>query len=121
MANLRLIDQHNQYCFLNDPPSQHSEFRSMVVGLNTSRIAHAIREAPTIHIDLIRDFWSTATINRNGAGGQGTIEATIQNQQVIISEAVIREVLLFGDAAHHPFLYPKGEVSAILRRMGYEA
>ena len=43
---------HNVVCFLSDPPVDHEkEFKSMIVGLNTCRISHALRESPVILAD----------------------------------------------------------------------
>ncbi|MFS7984307.1 hypothetical protein Hanom_Chr11g00984951 [Helianthus anomalus] len=68
----------------------------MIVGLNRCRIAHALRENQMIDVDLIQAFWKTASINRKGANGAGTIEAKIHRKEISISEAIVREVLMFG-------------------------
>ncbi|KAJ0948254.1 hypothetical protein HanRHA438_Chr01g0025071 [Helianthus annuus] len=65
----------------------------------------------------INMFWNTAKINRQGAG---SIKATVQKTKIIVSEAVIREVLRLGDQPHHPTLYDQSRVQAALKRMSYE-
>ncbi|KAM0061545.1 hypothetical protein Hdeb2414_s0004g00137351 [Helianthus debilis subsp. tardiflorus] len=65
----------------------------------------------------INAFWNTSKINRQGAG---SIEATVHKTKIIVSKAVIREVLRLGDQPHHPTLYDQSRVQAALRRMSYE-
>ncbi|KAM0005127.1 hypothetical protein Hdeb2414_s0219g00837391 [Helianthus debilis subsp. tardiflorus] len=65
----------------------------------------------------INTFWNTAKINRQGAG---SIEATVQKTKIIMTEAIIREVLRLGDQPHHPTSYDQAIVLAALQRMSYE-
>ncbi|MFS7963925.1 hypothetical protein Hanom_Chr08g00744091 [Helianthus anomalus] len=53
-------------CFLREPPKGHEEFKSMIAGLNTCRLAHALRENPIIREDWIIDFWNNATSKKTG-------------------------------------------------------
>ncbi|MFS8007288.1 hypothetical protein Hanom_Chr14g01259221 [Helianthus anomalus] len=78
---------------------------------------HALRANPVICSNCINAFWNTKKIDTQGAG---SIEATVQKTKIIISEAVIREVLRLGDQPHHPTLYDQARVQASLRRMSYE-
>ncbi|MFS7943463.1 hypothetical protein Hanom_Chr06g00500551 [Helianthus anomalus] len=41
----------NMACYLSDPPKGFESYKSMIVGLNTCRLAHALRENPIIHKD----------------------------------------------------------------------
>ncbi|MFS7929499.1 hypothetical protein Hanom_Chr04g00333211 [Helianthus anomalus] len=80
-APLEVIKGHNQEGYLSDPPTKYYvEFKSMIMGLNTCKIAHALRENPIIYTDLIQDSWKTTSINRKGVGGAGTIKDKIQGK-----------------------------------------
>ncbi|MFS7953170.1 hypothetical protein Hanom_Chr07g00615421 [Helianthus anomalus] len=97
---------HNQAGYLTDPPAEHMELcGSLIRGLNYCPLTHALREEP---------------INRQGAEGAGTIEATVQKTKIIVSEAIVREVLRLGNQPHHPTSYNQTRVLAALCRMSYE-
>ncbi|KAJ0800563.1 hypothetical protein HanPI659440_Chr03g0104521 [Helianthus annuus] len=112
---------HNQAGYLSDLPAEHMEmFGSLIRGLNNCPITHALRVEPVICNSCINTFWNTAEINRQGAKGAGTIEATVQKKKIIVSEAIVREVLRLGDLPQHPTSYNQTRVLAALRRMSYE-
>ncbi|KAJ0797655.1 putative Longin domain, v-SNARE, coiled-coil domain-containing protein [Helianthus annuus] len=124
MADQRKLDIeafHNLVGYLSDPPAEHyEEFNSLIVGLNSCRITHALKANPVICIDMIKDFWLTAKVNRSGAEGSGSIDAKIQGKDIVISEAVVREVLKFDDQPHHPTTFGMVKVMKALRKMSYE-
>ncbi|KAL8226021.1 hypothetical protein R6Q57_018578 [Mikania cordata] len=90
METLRFVPDHNAVAYLCDPPRQNMEFKSLIVGLNTCRIAYALSTNPVICESQIREFWGSATIN-------GQIEANVQGCRIVVTEEVTRSSLLFGD------------------------
>ncbi|MFS7999276.1 hypothetical protein Hanom_Chr12g01164151 [Helianthus anomalus] len=106
MANQRQLEVelfHNQAGYLSDPPSEYFEmFNSLMVGPKNCLITHALRSNPLICNDCENTFWNTTKVNRRGANGAGAIEAKVQDKEIIITEAVVREVLKFGDQPHYP-------------------
>ncbi|KAJ0659298.1 hypothetical protein HanOQP8_Chr14g0524501 [Helianthus annuus] len=115
---LEVNEFHNQAGYLSNPPADQVElFGLLIRGLNNCTLTHALRTNPVICSNCINTFWNTAKILRQG---EGYIEATVQKTKIIISEAVIREVLRLGDQPDHPTLYDQARVQAALRRMGYE-
>ncbi|KAJ0765647.1 hypothetical protein HanPI659440_Chr08g0305831 [Helianthus annuus] len=106
----------NVACYLPDPPKGFEMYKSMIVGLNTCRLAHSLRENPVIREDWIKDFWDNATAKK----GDVVIKSKVQGKEVSISEQDIREVLLFGDAADDPVEYLKEKVMEVLVKMSYE-
>ena len=64
MAELKFVESHNIAGYLMDPPTAHKEFQSMIVGLNSCRISHALRVNPAICKDLVTDFWRNASVNK---------------------------------------------------------
>ncbi|KAJ0879692.1 hypothetical protein HanRHA438_Chr10g0454471 [Helianthus annuus] len=115
---LEVNEFHNQAGFLSNPPAdQAGLFGSLIRGLNNFPLTHALRMNPVICSNCINAFWNTAKIDRQGVR---FIEATVQKTKIVVSEAVIREVLRIGDQPHHPTLYDQARVQAALRRMSYE-
>ncbi|MFS7919656.1 hypothetical protein Hanom_Chr03g00215241 [Helianthus anomalus] len=89
---------HNQAGYLSDPPAEHAEmFSSLIRGLNNCPITHALQAEPVICNSYINTFWDTTKVNRQGADGAGTIKATVQKKKIVISKAIIWEVLRLGD------------------------
>ncbi|MFS8023625.1 hypothetical protein Hanom_Chr16g01453611 [Helianthus anomalus] len=84
--------------YLSDPPKGFEIYKSMIVGLNTCRLAHSLRKNPVIREDWIKDFWDNATAKK----GDVVIKSKLQGKEVSVSEQDIREVLLFGDEANDP-------------------
>ncbi|MFS7953628.1 hypothetical protein Hanom_Chr07g00620921 [Helianthus anomalus] len=111
----------SQAGYLTDPPAKHMElFGSLIRGLNNCPLTHALRAEPSICNRCIITFWNTTKINRLGSEGAGIIEATIQKTKIMVSEAIVREVLRLGDQPHHPTSYIQTRVLVALRRMSYE-
>ncbi|KAJ0796128.1 hypothetical protein HanPI659440_Chr04g0158581 [Helianthus annuus] len=117
--NLKFISSHNQVGYLAPPPVKHKQlYTSLMKGLNTCRIVHALRENPVVYESLIRDFWKTANVEI--VEGKGAIVAEIQETKVIVTEQMIRDVLRFNDQETDPIELPAGTVEAILPRLSYE-
>ncbi|MFS7967072.1 hypothetical protein Hanom_Chr09g00781411 [Helianthus anomalus] len=100
---LEVNEFHNLAGFLSDPPVDQKELFGSLIWI--------------ICNSCINTFWNTAKINRQGAG---SIEATIQKTKIIVTKAVVREVLRLGDQSHHPTSYDQTRVLAALQRMSYE-
>ncbi|MFS8025002.1 hypothetical protein Hanom_Chr16g01469911 [Helianthus anomalus] len=101
---LKVISGHNQAGDLSIPPEKHKKmFNSLIKGLNRCRLVHALRE------NSVR-----------GGEGKGSIEAVIQKKKIIVTEQVIREVLLFGDRETDPINYSSEDVLAVLPSLSYE-
>ena len=115
----KFISSHNQVGYLAPPPVKHKQlYTSLMKGLNTCRIVHALRENPVVYESLIRDFWKTANVEI--IEGKGAIVAEIQETKVIVTEQMIRDVLRFNDHERDPIELPAGTVEAILPRLSYE-
>ena len=119
MGDSGFYTDHNVAGHLLDPPEKfRSLFSSMIVGLNTCSLTHAIRENPVICRTWIKDFWSNAKVERQG--DLIVLKSKIQHKEIVISEQVIRESLLLDDAPEFPVIYPNDRVKEVLRRMSYE-
>ncbi|KAD7477708.1 hypothetical protein E3N88_00844 [Mikania micrantha] len=101
MADLRFVHGHNMTAFVGEPPTKHSEFKSIVEGLILSPVNYAIMEHPLIVTSFIRDFWSTVEESTD-AEGNVSIVGSIQGQSITITEQIIRDCLQFGDKDTDP-------------------
>ncbi|KAJ0788348.1 hypothetical protein HanPI659440_Chr05g0190681 [Helianthus annuus] len=106
----------NVACYLSDPPKGFEMYKSMIMGLNTCRLAHSLRENPVICEDWIKDFWDSTTTKK----GDVVNKSKVQGKEVSVSEQDIHEVLLFGDEDNDPVEYPKEKVMEVLVKMSYE-
>ncbi|KAM0041664.1 hypothetical protein Hdeb2414_s0011g00368961 [Helianthus debilis subsp. tardiflorus] len=108
--------EHEHHVLYDEPPKEYEIYKSLMIGLNTYQLDHAFRENPIIHEDWIRDFWNNATVKKE----DNVIRSKVQNKEILITEQVIREVLLFGDAADDPVEHAKEKVIEVLSKMIYE-
>ncbi|KAJ0576247.1 hypothetical protein HanOQP8_Chr05g0179691 [Helianthus annuus] len=119
--DLKFIPTHNQAGYLAPPPEKHKiMFTSLIKGLNSCRIVHALRENHVVYESLVQCFCKTARFDALEAEGKGAIVAEIQKKVVMITEQMIREVLQFTDQETDPIELPAGTVEAILPRLSYE-
>ena len=106
----------NVACFLSDPPSGFENYKSLIVGLNTCILAHALRENPIVREDWIKEFWDISSAKK----GDIVIKSKVQKTEVSVTEQDVRDVLLTGDSADDPVEYTKDQVMEVLARMSYE-
>ncbi|KAM0042220.1 hypothetical protein Hdeb2414_s0011g00375541 [Helianthus debilis subsp. tardiflorus] len=117
--DLKFIASHNQVAYLAPPPVKHKQlYTSLIKGLNTCRIVHALRDNPVVYESLIRDFWKTAKVEISE--GKGAIAAEIDGTKIVVTEQIIREVLQFNDQETDPIELAAGTIEDILPRLSYE-
>nr|GEW19634.1 hypothetical protein [Tanacetum cinerariifolium] len=72
---------------------------------------------PHIYISCIKQFWNTASIKRTGDVTR--LQVLVDKKKIMISEAVIREILQLNDA-EGVVCFPNEEIFAGLAQIGYE-
>ena len=55
---------------------------------------------------MIMDFWVHAECTKNGP----TLESTVQGVKIVITEAIIREVLKLNDQDTHPLQFSEHQI-----------
>nr|GEX91361.1 hypothetical protein [Tanacetum cinerariifolium] len=80
-------------------------------------IQYALTVNPHIYVSFIKHFWNTATVKQSTDVTK--LQALVDKKKVVISEAVIREVLRLDDAEGMDCL-PNEDIFTELARMGYE-
>ncbi|KAL7602938.1 hypothetical protein Lser_V15G19704 [Lactuca serriola] len=119
MASFKVTESHNVSILLDDPPMAHSEFKSMMFRLRECCIFSALTWNPIIYLDLINEFWSSASI-RNERNGAQTIEATVKGRKIVITEQFIRDTLKLDEKDTYPTDIDLRFVDEYLENMGYE-
>ncbi|KAJ0808741.1 hypothetical protein HanPI659440_Chr01g0006701 [Helianthus annuus] len=123
MADQRPLEMelfYNQVGYLSDPPAEYFElFNSLIVGLNDWRITHTLKTNPIICHDCIKVFWLSAKVNRRCANGEGSIDAKVHRKEIIVTKAIVWEVLKFGDQPNHPTSFARDSVVNALGRMSF--
>nr|GFA90505.1 hypothetical protein [Tanacetum cinerariifolium] len=73
-------------------------------------------ESPYLHL-MYKQFWNTASVKRSGDVTR--LQALVDKKKIVISKAVIHEILQLNDAEGIVCL-PNEEIFAGLAQMGYE-
>nr|GEW62346.1 DNA-directed DNA polymerase [Tanacetum cinerariifolium] len=73
--------------------------------------------SPHIYISCIKQFWNSVSVKRSGDVTR--LQALVDKKKIVISEAVIREILQLDDVEGVVCL-PNEEIFAGLAQMGYE-
>ena len=110
------VDTHNQGGYLHDAPTAHQEYQSMIKVLRECPVVHALTVTPVIYEELITDFWVHARCVKESL----TLESTVQGTKIVISEAIIREVLKITDQDDYPSEFSVKDIKQVLVYMYYE-
>nr|GEV15519.1 putative ribonuclease H-like domain-containing protein [Tanacetum cinerariifolium] len=92
-------------------------FKQIVDFLSGSYIYYALTVSPHIYISCIKQFWNSVSVKR--LGDVTRLQALVDRKKIVISEAVIREILQLNDAKGVVCL-PNEEIFTGLAQMGYE-
>nr|GEW51277.1 reverse transcriptase domain-containing protein [Tanacetum cinerariifolium] len=109
-------DTHNMVDILAKSDASEG-FGQIIDFLNGSYIRHALTVNPHIYVSCIKEFWHTVTVKQSTDVTR--LQALVDRKKVMISEAVIRDVLQLDDAEGINCL-PNEEIFTRLARMGYE-
>ncbi|GJU88538.1 putative ribonuclease H-like domain-containing protein [Tanacetum coccineum] len=114
---LEFCDKHNMVAYLLKTKGSEN-FHEIIDFLSGSHISYALTESPILYRSLIDQFWQTAILSTTEEGAQA-ITATVDDREIIISEASLRRHLKLKDSEGIPSL-PNEEIFEQLTNMGYE-
>nr|GEV21726.1 hypothetical protein [Tanacetum cinerariifolium] len=109
-------DTDNMVAYLNKSDASKG-FTQVIDFLNGSYIKYALTVNPTIYVSCIKQFWNTVVVKQSNDVTR--LQALVDRKKVVITEAIIRDVLCLDDADGVDFL-PNEYIFAELARMGYE-
>nr|GFA77642.1 hypothetical protein [Tanacetum cinerariifolium] len=109
-------DTHNVVAILENSDAAEG-FEQIIDFLSGSYIHYALTVSPHIYISCIKQFWNSVSVKRSGDVTR--LQALVDKKKIVISEAVIREILQLNDAEGLVCL-PNEEIFTGLAQMGYE-
>nr|GEV80248.1 hypothetical protein [Tanacetum cinerariifolium] len=89
------VDTHNVVAILEKSDAAEG-FEQIINFLSGSYIHYALTVNPHIYISCIKQFWNTAAVKR--LGDITRLQALVDKKKIMISEAVIHEILQLNDA-----------------------
>lgn len=116
MANRPKISKHNMIANL-DKTQKNVDFHAIINFFTGSSINYALLVHPDIIGPWIQEFWNISTSGLEEE--EDFIQVTVAGRQIRITEATIREALLFNDE-EGTVLFVKQVIWDELREIGYE-
>nr|GFB25752.1 hypothetical protein [Tanacetum cinerariifolium] len=107
-------DTHNVVTILEKSDTAEG-FEQIIDFISGSYIHYALTVSPHIYISCIKQFWNSVSVKRSGDVTR--LQALVDNKKIVISEAVIQEILQLNDAEGVVCL-PNKEIFAGLAQMG---
>nr|GEU42500.1 hypothetical protein [Tanacetum cinerariifolium] len=92
-------------------------FHQIIDFLNGSTIKYALTVNPNIYVSCIKRFWTTVAVKK--VNDVIWLQALVDKKKVVVTEAIIREVLRLDDAEGVK-CFPNKEIFTEFARMGYE-
>nr|GEX32730.1 putative reverse transcriptase domain-containing protein [Tanacetum cinerariifolium] len=114
--SLTFADTYNMVAYLHKSDASE-RFNQVIDFLNASYIKYALTINPYIYVSCIKKFWNTIIVKQTNDVTK--LQALVNKQKVVITEAIIRDALRLDDAEGVDCL-PNEESFAELARMGYE-
>nr|GFA19300.1 hypothetical protein [Tanacetum cinerariifolium] len=110
------VDTHNVVAILEKSDAAEG-FEQIINFLSGSYIHYALTVSPYIYISCIKQFWNSVLVK--GSGDVTRLQALVDKKKIVISEAVIHEILHLNDA-EGVVCFLNEEIFAGLAQMGYE-
>nr|GEU65867.1 uncharacterized mitochondrial protein AtMg00810-like [Tanacetum cinerariifolium] len=107
----------SSYCCQANKSDAAEGFEKIINFLSGSYIHYALTVCPHIYISCIKQFWNNASVKRSGDVTR--LQALVDKKKIVISKAVIHEILQLNDAEGVVCLSNE-EIFAGLAQMGYE-
>lgn len=113
---LSVHEEHNMIGFIMKPPSAQN-FTQIVDFLRASYVYHALTVSPRVSRGHLIEFWKNARLEV--VAGVNQVVSKVQETKVVVTEEILRDVLLLDDATGITSL-DDTELFDNLRLMGYE-
>ncbi|KAM0005866.1 putative transcription factor/ chromatin remodeling BED-type(Zn) family [Helianthus debilis subsp. tardiflorus] len=112
--------KHNICCVLDKESPKMKPFVEMVPFIERSRIKKAVTDQCPAYRTHIETFWMNAKFVDSPPRIRSVVKEGNVDKEVVITEALIREVLAFGDKPEDPTGYSERMVKGCFMRMGYK-
>ncbi|MFS7909557.1 hypothetical protein Hanom_Chr02g00095961 [Helianthus anomalus] len=111
---------HNVCCNLDKEQNPRlSEFKDILEFMRRIPILKALTERRLVFRSHIKRFWKNASYDDQNKTINSVVKMDGEKKPIVITEAVIREVIGFPDEENSPTKLPEKMVKGCLLRMGY--
>ena len=108
---------HNICAYLGPIKPSIKEFEGMIEFLRRSRIKYAISVQHACYFNVLKEFYMNAEVDCTTT--PTSIKSKIQDQEIVITEDLIRETLKFEDTPEMPFEYDSELILGCFARIKY--
>ncbi|KAJ0750850.1 hypothetical protein HanLR1_Chr05g0186661 [Helianthus annuus] len=111
---------HNVCCTLDEEQNPMlSEFKDILEFMKRIPILKALTEKRLVFRSHIKRFWKYASYDDQNKTINSVVKINDEKKPIVISEAVVREVIEFPDEENSPIKLLEKMVKGCLLRMGY--
>ncbi|KAM0025761.1 hypothetical protein Hdeb2414_s0021g00578381 [Helianthus debilis subsp. tardiflorus] len=117
---MMFIDESFECDFDEKKIPKLSDFRSILEFMRRVPIQKALTNQHLVFRSHIKRFWKHATYDEQSKVINSVVKLNGEKKSIIISEALVREVLNFPDDVNSPTKFPEKMVKGCMPRMGYD-
>ncbi|KAF5818243.1 hypothetical protein HanXRQr2_Chr02g0062771 [Helianthus annuus] len=111
---------HNSCCDLDvKKNTELAKFNSILEFMGRIPIQKALTDQRPVYRSHIERFWKNASYDDENKEISSIVEVHGENKKLIVTEALIHEVVNFPDEADSPTRFPERIVKGCMLRMGY--
>ncbi|MFS7997344.1 hypothetical protein Hanom_Chr12g01140631 [Helianthus anomalus] len=110
---------HNACCNLDEEQNLLSEFSSILEFMKRIPIHKALTDRRLVFRSHIKRFWKHATYDEQSKTINSVVKCNDEKKPIVITEAIVREVINFPDEEDSPTKLPEKMVKGCMLRMGY--
>ncbi|MFS7904594.1 hypothetical protein Hanom_Chr01g00037951 [Helianthus anomalus] len=119
-ANVLFDPVHNSCCDLDvEKNPELKNFSSILDFMDRIPIKKALTDQRPIYRSHISRFWKNATYDEQSKVMSSVVEVHGKLETIIVTEALVREVVNFPDEADYPTRFPERMVKGCMLRLGY--
>ncbi|KAJ0551070.1 hypothetical protein HanHA300_Chr07g0252971 [Helianthus annuus] len=119
-ANVLFDPVHNSCCDLDvEKNPELKNFSSILDFMDRIPIKKALTDQRPIYRSHLSRFWKNATYDEQSKVISSVVEVHGKLETILVTEALVREVIDFPDEADYPTRFPERMVKGCMLRMGY--
>ncbi|KAJ0905717.1 hypothetical protein HanPSC8_Chr07g0297151 [Helianthus annuus] len=119
-ANVLFDPVHNSCCDLDvEKNPELKNFSSILDFMDRIPIKKALTDQRPIYRSHLSRFWKNATYDEQSKVISSVVEVHGKLETILVTEALVREVINFPDEADYPTRFPERMVKGCMLRMGY--
>ncbi|KAM0053850.1 hypothetical protein Hdeb2414_s0006g00188651 [Helianthus debilis subsp. tardiflorus] len=119
-ANVLFDPVHNSCCDLDvEKNPELKNFSSILDFMDRIPIKKALTDQRPIYRSHLSRFWKNATYDEQSKVISSVVEVHGKLETILVTEALVREVVNFPDEADYPIRFPERMVKGCMLRMGY--